>query len=1012
MRIVYGLAVPAWSDPRYNGFEITFTFIACFAAILVVECVTESVNCVFILITELSFSTWAKETKRPVGSTLSRRVIALAVQAGEVTIFSTVICGLSIAIIYALLFPKAHTDATDPTSTERGVGAWTESTGRAMLQFSIICVVALLMAVIIIGQIIRALSPFCRRAVSSGLFRCSTTTNKENFVSKISALRSPSAWIPLGRVCLFIFGTPFALLCLVPLRACANWLAQQLPVGHSVTLACSSITSICDRTYSSFWVCDWTDTPIIPNPDDGSISMWKAMALVVLGPGVSSWGNFLVSLSTFSAWYTIIWLFGGIILACEGDPSCPALIGRESPSSSVGSIIDPRNTCRTSSQTVSDSNAQLGPAVFGVLVLSLLAIASVISSTCTEHGPWIRAFYGQCMKKNTPALNPVNPDISLQTNSSEESVTPISIPVDNNSKDMRRSRVAALIVGNRGSYNDNIDEEDTISSPDVSRIDSEKSWQPSPLHLSSTRGVTARKLDRSRSLQDDSSIPCAVGSALLGLSIFAGFVSLCTAASPNGAPPTVGLALLGMCLFFAGSMFQRRPSKNSTLPTIVRAILSIVACIYAVFNASLISDTSSDDTNSVIVSSEGTWNNQAISDSSPGNGLAGVESYDVCSITKAGNSVLDYCVLATQAYRSTTSSAAQVGKWMNGANRSFISITSCLPRFSSDLVASYQRTGVFTDLSNLQSWECPGKLEVGLRFDAYYEPLTPLPATVLSLLSNASGASNSSIAPSLCSVDWKEIELLRGLPGRLFIVFRGTSSPSDVASDVLTWQEAAFLEVLSSVGPYSTWPEKVKQILLFASSIVGSAFSLQGSSFYYQWAPLIPHVFTRLLLNKADDTPEGWIESKGLDIVVTGHSLGGGLSSWAGEYNYLESVSFSGPGIALTSPKMRYAVEGGLSTVRGTKSSLSPPYGGSLFRTLEYEQSLVIIPDLDVVPRVDEHLGTVQNIKCMNGKGKFARTSVGCHGIVRTCCELRRSCGDAFNRTLIECSQWEPPPEA
>ena len=132
----------------------------------------------------------------------------------------------------------------------------------------------------------------------------------------------------------------------------------------------------------------------------------------------------------------------------------------------------------------------------------------------------------------------------------------------------------------------------------------------------------------------------------------------------------------------------------------------------------------------------------------------------------------------------------------------------------------------------------------------------------MSLLSNASGASNSSIAPSLCSVDWKEIELLRGLPGRLFIVFRGTSSPSDVASDVLTWQEAAFLEVLSSVGPYSTWPEKVKQILLFASSIVGSAFSLQGSSFYYQWAPLIPHVFTRLLLNKKDDTPEGWLESK------------------------------------------------------------------------------------------------------------------------------------------------------
>jgi hypothetical protein len=1021
MRIVYGLAVPAWSDPRFDGFEGTLTFIACFAAILVVECVTESVDCVIVLITHLSFSAWAREKRSP-GAAISRRIIASAVQAGEMTVAYTVICGVVIAVLYALLFPKAHMDAGDPNSAERGLGAWGESTLRALLQFSIIFVVALLMAVLVLGQIVRAFVPFFRRAQYSALLG-NVRHIKNGLPAVISALRSPSSWIPLGRLVIFIIGSPFVLIGLVPLHSMSVWLSKHLPSGHPTTNFISSFTAACENVYTTFWVWDWSDGQIVPD-SNGHFNIWLASSLVALGPGESSWSNFLIALSSFSGWYNLVWVVGGLVLACEGQPTCPALLGLKSDRGKV--VIQPGNTCRTSSKTVSDTGAQLGPAVFGVMILAALSVASMISTAWTDYSPRLRAWIQQGIQKKTLSSG-MQPD----PNSNAETTFP-SDNKDNTSATQvtlqeigdRRRRIAAISAGSPARDNSAIDDDESFG-PEMVRTEPNKLWHPSPLHAATGDGSTsddihssARRLDHARSLRHDATLPCAVGSTLLGLSLLAAFVALCAAASPKGPPISVGLALTGMCIFLAGSMFQRRPSKGAILPTIVRGVLSIVACVYAVFNASLTTDTSGEENGKVIISAAGTWNDLAEEPGSPGAGAPAPESYDVCSIDKAGNSVLDYCVLATQAYYSTTSSAAQVGSWMSAANRSVISLTACLPQFPPDLMASYQRTGVYTKLTDLPSWDCPGKLDVGLRYDAYFEPSGTLSPKVIAALSNGTSSSsgtirgrNTSDAPALCSVDWREIELLRGTPGRLFIVFRGTSSPSDVASDVLTWQEAAFMEVLSSIGPYSMWPERVKQVLLFASSIVGSTFSLQGSSFYYQWAPLIPHVYTRLLLPQAADNPDGWLLSEGLDIVVTGHSLGGGLSSWAGEYNFLESVSFSGPGIALTSPKMRLAVEGGLSTIRGTKAALTPPYGGPLFRTLEYEQALVIIPDLDVVPRIDEHLGTVQNIKCMNGVGTFARTAVGCHGILRTCCELRRSCGDRYNRTLADCAQWQPPSE-
>lgn len=112
-------------------------------------------------------------------------------------------------------------------------------------------------------------------------------------------------------------------------------------------------------------------------------------------------------------------------------------------------------------------------------------------------------------------------------------------------------------------------------------------------------------------------------------------------------------------------------------------------------------------------------------------------------------------------------------------------------------------------------------------------------------------------------------------------------------------------------------------------------------------------------------------------VSVSGHSLGGGLASIGAGWYGLESVSFSGPGWLLSSAKL------GMSLPNATARS---------------RRETVIIPDSDVVPRVDTHQGNVQFIQCRAGLDPGA-----CHGLVRTCCELLHVCGDPLGRSLSTC---------
>ena len=118
----------------------------------------------------------------------------------------------------------------------------------------------------------------------------------------------------------------------------------------------------------------------------------------------------------------------------------------------------------------------------------------------------------------------------------------------------------------------------------------------------------------------------------------------------------------------------------------------------------------------------------------------------------------------------------------------------------------------------------------------------------------------------------------------------------------------------------------------------------------------------------------------GTTVSISGHSLGGGLATIVGRELGINAISFAGPGVSLSGVKL------------GFSKSANDAYG----------RSLAVIPDHDIVSRVDSHSGTVQHVRCRGATGMVA-----CHSITRLCCELIATCGDALGRSLRQCPAFD-----
>jgi hypothetical protein len=100
-----------------------------------------------------------------------------------------------------------------------------------------------------------------------------------------------------------------------------------------------------------------------------------------------------------------------------------------------------------------------------------------------------------------------------------------------------------------------------------------------------------------------------------------------------------------------------------------------------------------------------------------------------------------------------------------------------------------------------------------------------------------------------------------------------------------------------------------------------------------------------------------------LDVVIVGHSLGGGLCKILGKLTNRQSISLSGPGVNAFHSLWNY------------KSSNE-----------NFEiSSIDLVPDMDLVPRVEVSGGTIYRIICKEGP-------FDCHSKELSLCEVLIMC--------------------
>ena len=199
------------------------------------------------------------------------------------------------------------------------------------------------------------------------------------------------------------------------------------------------------------------------------------------------------------------------------------------------------------------------------------------------------------------------------------------------------------------------------------------------------------------------------------------------------------------------------------------------------------------------------------------------------------------------------------------------------------------------------------------------------------------------------------------------IVVQGTnpSNPMEIIADLRMWFESTSLTAASIFLP------TVKMMSLELTSRIVYSMNLLTHFFEVENVELDFHeAVVKYAFKTRSNLKNGW------NLAITGHSLGGGISTIVGATLGIHSIAFSPPGMTAS----RYKFQ---TNVRGTMMRPLTDYSVG--------HSINFVPLRDIVPKTDGHFGLVQDTICKD------KNPMKCHSIELMVCDLLRRCGDGYN---------------
>lgn len=251
---------------------------------------------------------------------------------------------------------------------------------------------------------------------------------------------------------------------------------------------------------------------------------------------------------------------------------------------------------------------------------------------------------------------------------------------------------------------------------------------------------------------------------------------------------------------------------------------------------------------------------------------------------------------------------------------------------------------------------------------AYFDPLSNDTAQFVSTMFGGSLGEIDVYLPELNTKTGSKLDFFEAYIPALntsVISVRGTDiwRFTDFVEDIKMFFEPVVFAILSAVFPtIRIWPDVTFSTLIELYSEMISLFGLQHGSWYYH--ELLD--YTTAITDR--------------NVILTGHSMGGGIARLVGSIVGKPSVTFSPPGVVQSYSKLVHHIGG--QSMKVDRAKL-------------HHHSVAIVPEYDPITMVDAQAGMVQKISCNTPHLSW---QLSCHMLEGTLCNLLEHCGDPRGR--------------